>query len=267
MNADPTGGWATPGSRGAHRGAFSSAIAAENARGFTAVIPDIKCVSPKEGDLLRGRDPVETAKYLVQSGAPLLSVVTERENFGGSPGLLRSIAQAVDVPVLRKDFITNTDMLEETAGLGAAAVLLIYASAGEANIKLFYEKSIDLGLEPFVEVHTAKEMEFARKLGARLIGINNRDILTLERDSGGPGRTAALMAEARGEGADPGSGPLAETLFISESGIMSPEDAAFAAASGANAILVGTALWQAGDMGAMYQALRVERKHAPCALS
>ena len=235
---------------------FSAAIISENAHGLVAVIPDIKCISPKEGDLLRGRDPVETAKFLVRCGAPVLSVVTERERFGGSTGLLSAIVQAAGVPVLRKDFITNEDQLLETAELGAAAVLLICATTDEKNLQALYEKTLTLGMEPLVEVHTAQEMEWANALGARLVGINNRNIVSLERDDGGPARTAALA-----------SGVPAYALLISESGILSPEDAKLAVSSGANAVLVGTALWQAPDMGAMYQALRVERKAAPCAPS
>ncbi|MDR2243912.1 MAG: indole-3-glycerol phosphate synthase 2, partial [Burkholderiales bacterium] len=138
---------------------FSSAIVAENERGRVAVIPDIKCISPKEGDLLRGRDPVETAKFLVRCGAPVLSVVTERERFGGSTELLKAIVQAANVPVLRKDFITNEEQLLETAELDAAAVLLICAMTDEKNLKALYEKTLELGMEPFVEVHTAQEME------------------------------------------------------------------------------------------------------------
>ncbi|MDR0771344.1 MAG: indole-3-glycerol-phosphate synthase [Burkholderiales bacterium] len=228
-------------------GRFSSALIAENARGLVAVIPDIKCVSPKEGDLLRGRDPVETAKVLVCYGAPVLSVVTEQERFGGSAELLSAIVQAAEVPVLRKDFITSEDQLLETAELGAAAVLLICAITDEKNLARLYEKTLMLGMEPFVEVHTAQEMELANTLGARLVGINNRNIVTLEKDDGGPGRTAALA-----------SGAPAGALLISESGILSTADAKLAASSGANAVLVGTALWQAGDMGAMYQSLRVK---------
>jgi indole-3-glycerol phosphate synthase/phosphoribosylanthranilate isomerase len=224
---------------------FLSAIKAENERGFAAVIPDIKCVSPKEGDLLQGRDPVETAKYLIQCGAPLLSVVTERERFGGSPELLRAIVEKTGVPVLRKDFITSEWQLEETLGLGAAAILLICAIMDENKLRRLYEKAISLELEPFVEVCTAQEMELARKLGARLVGVNNRDITTLERDDGGPSRTAALAGHAP-DGA----------LLVSESGILSEADAKLAVAAGADAILVGTALWRAGDMGEKYKSLR-----------
>jgi len=237
-------------------GRFAAAITAENARGVVAVIPDIKCVSPKEGDLLHGRDPVETATSLVRCGAPMLSVVTEGERFGGSPALLRAVTQAVDVPVLRKDFITSADMLAETAQLGAAAVLLICAITDEQHLGLLYEQAITLGLEPFVEAHTAQELALAARLGARLIGINNRDIVTLERDDGGPSRTAMLASNAP-----------AGALLVSESGILSPQDAQLAASAGAHAVLVGTALWRAPDMGAMYRMLRVERKARPCGRS
>ena len=234
-------------------GRFSAAVFSENARGFVAVIPDIKCVSPKEGDLLRGRDPAGTAQYLVRSGAPVLSVVTERDRFGGSAELLRAVVSAVDVPILRKDFITSEDQLVETAELGAAAVLLICAIMDDKNLRSLYEKTIQLGMEPLVEIHTAREMELASTLGARLIGINNRDIVSFERDDGGPDRTAALASSVS-----------AGALLISESGILTPDDALLAASSGANAVLVGTALWQARDMGVMYQALRVERRVVPC---
>jgi indole-3-glycerol phosphate synthase len=234
-------------------GSFSSAILSENERGLIAVIPDIKCVSPKEGDLLMGRNPVDMAKYLVQCGAPLLSVVTEQKRFGGSTELLRAIIDAVELPVLRKDFITNESTLEETAKLGAAAVLLICAITDEKNLIELYERAIQLNLEPLVEVHTAQEAEFASNLGAKLIGINNRDIMTFEQDEGGPSMTAALA-----------NAIPSDALLVSESGILSVDDAKLAALSGANAVLVGTALWRADDMGAMYNSLRVKRRAKAC---
>ena len=230
------------------RGRFSAAIALENENGYVAVIPDVKCISPKEGDLLRGRDPVATAEQLVRCGASVLSVVTEKKRFGGSPELLQAIAKKTDVPILRKDFITNDEMLEETLELGAAAVLLICAIADENVLSRLYKKAIELGLEPFVEVCNCDEMALAKKLGARLIGVNNRDIMTLEMDDGGPSRTAALA-----------DGAPAGAVLVSESGIRSRGDAEMAARSGANAILVGTALWQADDIEAAYKSLKVNR--------
>jgi indole-3-glycerol phosphate synthase len=232
---------------------FSAAIVSENARGFAAVIPDIKCISPKEGDLLHGRDPVETAKILAECGASLMSVVTERKHFGGSKKLLRDIAKVVNIPILRKDFITTEDHLLETAELGAAAVLLICATVDEKTLELLYNKALSVGLEPLVEVHTEKEMELAYRLNARLVGINNRDITGLEKDEGGPERTQALI-----------SGAPSGSLAISESGITTPPQATAAVACGANAILVGTALWKAVCIKAAYRAFQVERSVPSC---
>jgi len=233
--------------------AFSAAIGRENARGFVAVIGDIKSVSPREGDLLQGRDPAAGARALVGAGAAALSVVTEGARFGGSCELLAAVRRAVEVPILRKDFITTEDQLVETAALGAHAVLLISAIMDARNLAFLYEKALALGLEPFVEVHNIEEMERAVQLGARLVGINNRDIIALECDDGGPERTASL-SRLRPKGA----------LLVSESGILSGEDAQVAAAAGADAILVGTALWQAPDMALMLRSLRVERRGGAC---
>ena len=218
----------------------------ENESGFVAVIPDIKPVSPKEGDLFKGRDPANTAKHLVSIGAPVLSVVTQRKNFGGSPGLLSAVIAKAGVPVLRKDFITSEDMLKETAELGADAVLIICAVIDEKRLNALYEKSLALGLEPLVEVASKREIEWAKKLGAKLIGINNRDIVSLEKDGGGPSKTAELASSLK-----PG------TMFISESGIQTPKDAKTAANAGASAVLVGTALWLSENMGETYRKLRV----------
>ena len=93
---------------------FSDALIARKKAGFIPVIPDIKCISPRDGDLLFGRDPVIIAKQLVEAGAPALSVVTEQKNFGGSIVLLKSIAEETSVPILRKDFIKSIDDLKIT---------------------------------------------------------------------------------------------------------------------------------------------------------
>jgi|GEM_PF-535256 len=231
---------------------FSAAIESKNTRGHAAVIPDIKCVSPKHGDLLQGRNPIEVAKLLVSHGAPVLSVVTEQKNFGGSVALLRDVAKTTGVPVLRKDFFTHEAQLEESSKVGASAVLLICATIERDLLARLYERALALGLEPLVEVCTADEMRFACSLGAKLIGINNRNIATLELDSGGPARTAKLAKLAP-----------KDALLISESGIVSREDAQLAVKAGAHAVLVGTALWQAkspaGDwnMAEIYKSLEV----------
>jgi len=224
---------------------FSSAIKDKKTTDMIPVIPDIKCVSPKHGDLLRGRCPVETAKLLKNAGATVMSVVTENKDFGGSLELLRSIAEATGLPVLRKDFITNADDLKISLDNGAAAILLMCATQTEKSLFELYEAALQLGLEPLVETHTFDEMQLAKKLGATLVGINNRDIAKLERDDGTVINTRRLAEFA------PKS-----TVLISESGINTPEEARQAIDAGADAVLVGTALWQAADMAAFYQQLQ-----------
>lgn len=208
------------------------------------VIPDIKCLSPKEGDLLLGRDPVQAARLLVAAGAPALSVVTEKENFGGSLELLRQVAGAVPVPVLRKDFIQTSDDLLETQKAGAAAILLMCSCLKKERLAFLYQEALALGLDPLVEVHTLEEAAFAQQLGAKLLGINNRDILNLERDNGDVSRTRVLAKAIP-----------AEAFLVSESSLMTPRDVRTAIRSGANAALVGTAIWQAADMAAFYKRL------------
>ncbi|MDR0783692.1 MAG: indole-3-glycerol-phosphate synthase [Propionibacteriaceae bacterium] len=231
---------------------FSQAIRAENERGWVGVIPDIKCCSPKEGDLLRGRDPVAVAVGLVDAGAPVLSVVTEPERFGGSSDLLQAIAQATKVPILRKDFFTEVGQIDLSAELGATAVLLICATLSESQLTRLYDYTLAVGLEPLVEVHTAAELAFARQIGAQLIGINNRNILVGETDEGGPGHTLDLLKAA----------PV-DALVISESAIASRGDVEPLAEAGVNAVLVGTSLWQAPNMAARLNELRVERRRWP----
>ena len=223
---------------------FSTAILNQKSTGAIPVIPDIKCVSPKHGDLLRGRCPVEAAKLLKNAGTAVMSVVTEPKEFCGSLELLRNIADTTGLPILRKDFITTTDDLKISLDNGAAAILLMCATQTEKSLFELYETALQLGIEPLVETHTLAEMQLARKLGAMLIGINNRDITRLERDDGTVTNTRHL-AEFAPENA----------VIVSESGINTPEEARQAIDAGADAVLIGTALWQAADMAAFYQHL------------
>jgi len=223
---------------------FSNALLNKKKTGTIPVIPDIKCISPKHGDLLLGRCPIEAAKLLKDAGAPVMSVVTENQDFGGSLELLRSISEATGLPILRKDFITKIDDLKISLDNGAAAVLLMCATQTEQSLFELYEAALGLGLETLVETHTFDEMQLARKLGATLVGINNRDITQLERD-GGTVENTRNLAEFAPEHA----------VLISESGINTPEEARQAIHAGADAVLVGTALWQAVDMMAFYKQL------------
>jgi len=194
------------------------------------IIIDFKAISPKDGDLFRGRKPAEIAVELERAGVWGLSVVTEPKHFGGSLELLRDIANSVNLPIIRKDFISTEQDLHDTLEYGATHVLLICSMMD--NIQELHNKSLELGLHPLVEVHTLEEMELAKSMGAQLIGINNKDITILEKDSGTVDLTVELIKAAP-----------RDTFIISESGITNHLDAERAIAAGANAVLVGTAFW------------------------
>lgn len=229
---------------------FLQALKKRKAEGPFPVIPDIKCFSPKEGDLIRGRDPAALAEQLEAAGACVLSVVTEPDDFHGSLQMLREICSTVRIPVLRKDFIGTKEDLILTKEAGASAILLIYSCLGKDRLKELYEQALGIGLVPFVETHTAQELEWAAELGARLIGINNRDILKLERDDGDVSRSEDLMRFRP-----------RQAFLVAESGMMSGEDVRRAARCGADAALVGTAILREKDPGAMYRAMT-----RPCGL-
>jgi indole-3-glycerol phosphate synthase len=143
---------------------------------------------------------------------------------------------------LRKDFIETPDDLAKTLEAGAAAVLICCAALPPRENELLYYQALELGLEPLVEAHTAEELSFAVSLGAKLIGINNRDIGTLELDGGSVEKTSELIALA-----PKGS------VIISESGILTPKDVRCAKELGVNAVLVGSALLLADDLEATYR--------------
>lgn len=212
--------------------------------GKMPVIPDIKSRSPQEGDLLRGRDPVEIAKALAAAGAPALSVVTEPIYFGGTPELLKRIVQAVSLPVLRKDFINSREQLQETVELGASAVLLIASMLEKEQLFKLFVEALALGLEPLVETHNRPEIAFANELKLTIMGINNRNIVELEMDDGSVSTTEGLAALVR-----------PEVLVVSESSISSSADVLRAKAAGAHAVLVGTAILKAEDAVEMYRNL------------
>ena len=223
---------------------FLTALKKQKAAGRIPVIPDIKCFSPKEGDLMHGRDPVLLAKTLADAGACVLSVVTEGSEFHGSLDLLKKISGTVPVPVLRKDFLETTEDLRETKEAGASAVLLMYSCLGKEKLTNLYRESLAMDLLPFVETHNAEELQWAAELDAPLVGINNRDILQLERDDGDVSHAAGLLQEAP-----------EESFVIVESGLMNGYDVRKAVRHGADAALVGTAILQDPNPAAMFRAM------------
>ncbi|MFP4662382.1 MAG: indole-3-glycerol-phosphate synthase [Halanaerobiales bacterium] len=220
----------------------SKSLRKRHKEGYIPVIPDIKCKSPAEGDLIRGRDPVSLAKGLEAAGAPVISVVTENDRYGGSIQLLSDITKSVNVPVLRKDFITDEEEIRKSIDNGASSVLLISSIMTKNCLFKLIEKSLSLGIEPLVEIHTEDELKAVKNLNLSFLGINNRDITRWEMDNGTVNNTENLAAEIP-EGA----------LLVSESSISSIEDIRRAVKAGAHSVLIGTAILKAEDSLGVYR--------------
>ncbi|HMK16004.1 MAG TPA: indole-3-glycerol-phosphate synthase, partial [Methanomicrobiales archaeon] len=206
--------------------------AISRSRRRNAVIAEVKFASPSRGQILAPCPPEGVARHFVAGGCCALSVLTEPRFFGGSPGALVRVREAVEVPVLRKDFIIDQIQLEETAFLGADAVLLIASLLGD-RLPGFVDRSMAFGIEPLVEVHTRAEAEAALRTGANLIGVNNRDLGTMETDLA---TTLTLGPMLRREG----------RTVISASGILTPVDVR-RLRTACDAFLVGTTLMESAD--------------------
>jgi indole-3-glycerol phosphate synthase len=193
-----------------------------------AVIAEVKRRSPSKGDIAPGLDAVAQARAYQAAGADAISVLTEPTRFGGSLDDLRAVAAAVDLPVLRKDFVVDRGQVWEAAEAGAAAVLLIAAILSDERLHDLLLESLDCGLDPLVEVHDIEEARRACRAGCTLVGINNRDLVTLEVDIA----TTEQLAPALGPCMFP----------VSESGISTTADACRVALAGARALLVGETL-------------------------
>jgi indole-3-glycerol phosphate synthase len=193
-----------------------------------AVIAEVKRRSPSKGEIAPELDAVAQARAYQAAGADAISVLTEPTRFGGSLDDLRAVAAAVDLPVLRKDFIVDRGQIWEAAEAGAAAVLLIVAILSDDRLHDLLIEALDCGLDPLVEVHDLDETRRACRAGCTLVGINNRDLVTLEVDL----ETTEYLAPALGPCMFP----------VSESGISTPADACRAALAGARALLVGETL-------------------------
>ena len=214
---------------------LSQAILSAKESGLTPIIGEIKARSPKEGDLLRKREPVKLAQEMVAAGVIAISVVTEPKHFGGSIQMLHEICKAVDAPLLRKDFITNKTQVYETRKAGANAVLLICCMLEDSNLNELYSTCTKIGIESIVEVHSKADVKRANSLGSLLIGINNRDLRTFRTDIRTTARLMQMVPKDR--------------IVVSESGISSKEDVEFLRKCGIHAILVGEALMRSDDIG------------------
>lgn len=178
--------------------------------GRNAIISEIKYASPSRGVIREDRDPVGLARMMVSAGCSALSIITEPLFFQGHPDLIPAIRPHVKVPILRKDFIIDERQILETRALGADAVLLITTILRE-RLSQFVKMAFQHSLEPLVEIHTAEEVEIAVNCGARLIGINNRNLGDFSIDLSTTKRLAPLVREAG-------------CRVISESGFVWPYD-------------------------------------------
>ncbi len=212
----------------------SLAGAIRASRAGNAIIAEVKFSSPSHGSIRARVPPEALARELVDGGARALSVLTEPRFFGGSPDSLGRVRRAVDVPVLRKDFIIDPLQPEETRYLGADAVLLIAGLLGD-RLAGFVERAQTLGLEPLVEVRTRREAEAALATGAELVGVNNRDLQTMEIDLA---TTLALGPVIRAAG----------RTVVSESGICVPGDIR-TLRQACDAFLIGTSIMASQDPG------------------
>ena len=225
-------------------GPLSAAILGAKGRRILPLIADIKPASPRDGHLVGTRDAAAIARTLVGAGACALSVVTEPRHFGGSLETLRRVCQAAKVPVLQKDFFSSVEQLEDSKKQGAAAVLFTLATIPDSLGPVLYRRACELGLEAVVEIHTRSELDRALALSPTIIGINNRDILSFETDSGDV-RVTEELAPLIPEG----------IVRISESSLQEEDDIRRAVEAGADAVLVGTAILKADDPAAFLSRL------------
>lgn len=205
-----------------------------------AIIAEVKRASPSKGDILPGLDPAAVARDYAGGGAAAISVLTDR-HFKGSLEDLRAVRAAVDLPILRKDFLFDPYQLYEARAVGADAILLIVAMLAENELASLAALARELGLAALVEVHNRAEFERARKLEADLIGINNRDLHTFKTD------IATTEELLRGYDGD--------AMIVSESGIESPDHIRRLLGAGARAFLIGESLLRGGAPHAALSAL------------
>ena len=192
------------------------------------VIAEVKRASPSRGALAEIPDPAHQASLYEIGGASAISVLTEERRFGGSLADLEAVTARVSVPVLRKDFIATPYQVLEARAAGADLVLLIVAGLEPAVLRDLYALIGELGMTPLVETHSADELEQAIDLGAPLIGVNARDLKTLELDRDLFGRLADRIPST--------------SVKIAESAVLTPDDVAHYRSAGADVVLIGEAL-------------------------
>jgi len=214
---------------------FAQAIIDKIATNQPAVIAEIKKASPSQGVIREPFYPDEIAQSYQENGATCLSVLTDKDFFQGDNAYLKQVREAVDLPIIRKDFIVDDYQVYEAKAIGADCILLIAAAIGDAQMYELTQTALELGLDVLVEVHNAEEMERALRLPLPLIGINNRNLKTFEVSLQTTLDLLKMLPDDR--------------VVITESGILTPEDVAMMRAHQVNGFLVGEAFMRADNPG------------------
>ncbi|GAB3227678.1 indole-3-glycerol phosphate synthase TrpC [Mycolicibacterium hippocampi] len=214
------------------------------------VIAEVKRASPSRGDLAPIGDPAELARAYEDGGARVISVLTEERRFNGSLDDLDAVRATVSIPVLRKDFIIRPYQIHEARAHGADMLLLIVAALEQPVLVSLLERTESLGMTALVEVHTEEEADRALQAGASVIGVNARDLKTLEVDRDCFGRIAP--------------GLPSNVIRIAESGVRGTADLLAYAGAGADAVLVGEGLVTSGDPRSAVADLVTAGTHPSC---
>jgi indole-3-glycerol phosphate synthase len=207
-----------------------------------AFICEIKKASPSKGIIDDDFPFLEIARDYEKAGADAISVLTEPEYFKGSDDILRAVKQAVSIPLIRKDFTIDPYQIYEAALIGADAILLICAILSEESLKEYLEIADHLGLSALVETHDETEVRMALRAGARIIGVNNRDLKTFEVDINNSISLRQFVPE--------------DILFVSESGIKTAEDISMLKENKTNAVLIGETLMRCKNKKQMLEQLK-----------
>lgn len=223
---------------GSHTFPFEQALAAEG----ISFICEVKKASPSRGVIAREFPYLEIAREYERAGAAAISCLTEPYWFLGSDLYLQEITQQVSIPVLRKDFTVDEYMLWQAKLLGASAVLLICAILDDAQLLAYGQLARELGMSALVEAHTEEEIGRALKSGARILGVNNRNLKNFEVDIEQSRRLRDMVPR--------------DVLFVSESGIRTPQDVEALRQNGTDAVLIGETLMRAPDKREMLRMLQ-----------
>ncbi|GAB3790864.1 indole-3-glycerol phosphate synthase TrpC [Virgibacillus kimchii] len=210
------------------------------------IIAEIKRASPSKGNIQLDVNPADQARKYEKYGASAISVLTDRYFFSGSMDDLRAVREAVNLPILCKDFIIHPIQIDRARAAGANMILLIAAALSEERLVQLYNHCRKLNLEVLCEVHNEAEMNTALKHGFEIIGINNRDLNTFQVDLGTTNRLAAQATNPK-------------TILVSESGIKSSSDVSHVRDAGADAVLIGETLMATEDLDKTFQMLTTKK--------